>query len=141
MQIHERSSIRGRAPGRPPRRVHWSRTVAPALDPTMRSRRCESSARRLAAARVMAVGGLMMLLGGCAPDEELPLPPVVWEGESVRVRMDDPEIEVCGGSFEALDRHAELVREALLLEGDGVVEYSIGDQDFVESVCPHPELS
>lgn len=84
---------------------------------------------------------LLGLLGGCAPDDELPLPPVVWEGESVRVRMDDPAIEVCGGTFEALDRHAELVREALLLEGDGVVEYSIGDQDFVESACPHPELS
>ena len=43
----------------------------------------------------LAVAGMLMsLLGGCAPDDELPLPPVVWEGESVRVRMDDPEIEV-----------------------------------------------
>jgi hypothetical protein len=53
----------------------------------------------------------------------------------VRVRMDDPEIEICRGSFDALDRHAELVREALLLEGDGVIEYSIGDQDFVDERC------
>ena len=53
----------------------------------------------------------------------------------MRVRMDDPEIEVCGGSFEALDRHAELVREALLLEGDGMIEYSIGDIDFVDERC------
>jgi hypothetical protein len=75
------------------------------------------------------------LVGGCAPEEDLPLPPVVWEGASVRVRMDDPEIEVCGGSFEALDRHAELVRDALLLEGDGMIEYSIGDQDFVDERC------
>ena len=80
-------------------------------------------------------GALMGLLGACAPEDELPLPPVVWEGESVRVRMDDPAIEVCGGTFEALDRHAALVREALLLEGDGVVEYSIGDQDFVDAAC------
>lgn len=79
--------------------------------------------------------GLSGLLCGCAPDDELPLPPVVWEGESVRVRMDDPAIEVCGGTFEALDRHAALVREALLLEGDGVVEYSIGDEDFVDERC------
>lgn len=48
----------------------------------------------------------------------------------MRVRMGDPGIEVCGGSFEALDRHAELVREALLLRGDEVVEYSIGDQEI-----------
>lgn len=85
--------------------------------------------------RLAVESGLTALLGGCAPEEELPLPPVVWEGHSVRVRMDDPDIEVCGGSFEALDRHAELVREALLLEGDGVVEYSIGDQDFVDEAC------
>jgi hypothetical protein len=71
---------------------------------------------------------------GCSP-EELPLPPVVWEGEMVRARMDDPGIQVCGGTFEALDRHAALVREALLLEGDGVIEYSIGDQDFVDAGC------
>jgi hypothetical protein len=78
--------------------------------------------------------GLVAVLG-CTP-EELPLPPVVWEGEMVRVRMDDPGIRVCGGTFEALDRHAALVREALLLEGDGVIEYSIGDQDFVHAGCP-----
>jgi hypothetical protein len=82
--------------------------------------------------------GLVGMLGSCAPQEEFPLPPVVWEGQSVRVRMDDPDIQVCGGSFEALDRHAELVREALLLEGDGVVEYSIGDQDFVDAACEFP---
>jgi hypothetical protein len=83
---------------------------------------------------LMLVGmGLSMLLG-CAPDE-LPLPPVVWEGEMVRARMDDPGIQVCGGTFEALDRHAALVREALLLEGDGVIEYSIGDEDLVHSIC------
>lgn len=79
--------------------------------------------------------GVVGLLGACAPEEELPLPPVVWEGTSVRVRMEDPGIQVCGGSFEALDRHAELVREALLLEGDDVVDYSIGDAELVESVC------
>ncbi|HUS61620.1 MAG TPA: hypothetical protein VMY34_05445, partial [Acidimicrobiales bacterium] len=49
--------------------------------------------------------------------------------------MDDPAIEVCGASFEALDRHAELVREELLLERDGVIEYSIGDEDFVDERC------
>jgi hypothetical protein len=71
---------------------------------------------------------------GCAP-EKLPLPPVVWEGEMVRTRMDDPDIQVCGGTFEALDRHAALVREALLLEGDEVVEYSIVDDDLVQDIC------
>jgi hypothetical protein len=59
----------------------------------------------------------------------------VWEGDMVRVRMDDPGIQVCGGTFEALDRHAALVREALLLEGDETIEYSIGDQDFVNLGC------
>lgn len=76
-----------------------------------------------------------VVLGGCAPQEDPPLPPVVWEGEAVRVRMDDPGIQVCGGSFEALDRHARLVREALLLQGDGIIDYSIGDEDFVDSIC------
>lgn len=78
---------------------------------------------------------VVMSLVGCAPDE-LPLPPVVWEGENIRARMQDPGIQVCGGTFEALDRHAALVREALLLEGDGFIEYSIGDEDFVVSGCP-----
>ncbi|MCX4240167.1 hypothetical protein OEB96_06055 [Paraliomyxa miuraensis] len=82
----------------------------------------------------LALGSL--LAAGCSPEEEdFPLPDVVWEGTSVRVRMEDPSIEVCGGSFEGLDRHVELVREALLLEGDGVVEYSIGDEDFVDAGC------
>jgi hypothetical protein len=49
--------------------------------------------------------------------------------------MDDPGIQVCGGTFEALDRHAALVREAMLLEGDGVVEYSIADEDLVQDIC------
>lgn len=53
----------------------------------------------------------------------------------MRVRMDDPTLQVCGGSFEALDRHATLVRGALLLEGDGIIDYSIGDADFVNSAC------
>lgn len=83
---------------------------------------------------VVVAGLLGSLPSGCAP-EEAPLPPVVWEGESVRVRMDDPDIEVCGGTFEGLDRHAALVREALRLEGDEVVEYSIGDEDFVDAAC------
>lgn len=74
------------------------------------------------------------IVAACGP-EESPLPPVVWEGESIRVRMDDSELEVCGGTFEALERHTALVREALLLEGDEVIEYSIGDQDFVDSEC------
>jgi hypothetical protein len=120
--------------------VYSSPTVARQPAPPMASRRRSGSARALAAGQWVAAVGLVGLLGGCAPEEELPLPPVVWEGESVRVRMDDPTIEVCGGSFEALDRHAELVREALLLEGDGVIEYSIGDQDFVDERCrnsPH----
>jgi len=73
-------------------------------------------------------------MSGCAPDEP-PLPPVVWEGESVRVRMDDPEIPMCGGSFEALDRHATLTREALLLEGDDIIEYSVVEEDLVDSIC------
>ena len=119
--------------------VYWSSAVGRPLASSMASGRCIGPHRAIGAFRLMSA--LAGLLGGCAPDEEPPLPPVVWEGESVRVRMDDPEIEVCGGSFEALDRHAALVREALLLEGDGVIEYSIGDEDFVESVCPHPELS
>lgn len=89
----------------------------------------------MATLRPSAVAGLgLAMLLGCAPDE-LPLPPVVWEGQMVRARMDDPGIQVCGGTFEALDRHAALVREALLLEGDGVVEYSIGDEDFVQPIC------
>ncbi len=83
---------------------------------------------------VVVAGLLASLPSGCAP-EEAPLPPVVWEGESVRVRMDDPDIEVCGGTFEGLDRHAALVREALRLEGDEVVEYSIGDEGFVDAAC------
>lgn len=74
------------------------------------------------------------VLMACGPDDP-PLPPVVWEGQNIRARMDDPDIEVCGGTFEALDRHVALVREALLLEGDGIIEYSIGDGDFVDSVC------
>jgi len=82
---------------------------------------------------VLASLGLAAVLV-CAPDE-LPLPPVVWEGENIRARMDDPDIQVCGGTFEALDRHAALVREALLLEGDGVVEYSIVDDDLVQDIC------
>lgn len=73
---------------------------------------------------------------GCTPDE-LPLPPVVWEGETIRARMDDPGIQICGGTYEALDRHAALVRDALLLEGDGMIEYSIGDEDFVHAGCPN----
>lgn len=122
-------------------RVYSSSTVGRHIPPSMASQRGSGSRRGLVGGQMVVAGALMGLLGACAPDDELPLPPVVWEGESVRVRMDDPAIEVCGGTFEALDRHAALVREALLLEGDGVVEYSIGDEDFVESVCPHPELS
>lgn len=90
------------------------------------------SRHRAALGSGLAVCGWLM---GCAPEEDFPLPPVVWEGESVRVRMDDPGIQVCGGTFEGLDRHAALVRDALLLEGDGVVEYSIGDEDFVDAAC------
>jgi hypothetical protein len=85
---------------------------------------------------MLAGMGLASVLG-CVP-EELPLPPVVWEGETVRVRMDDPDIQVCGGTFEALDRHAALVREALLLEGDGVIEYSMADEELVQSICAGP---
>ncbi len=103
--------------------------------PPMASRRHSGSVRAFAAGSLAVVGALAGGLGGCAPDEEPPLPPVVWEGETVRVRMDDPEVEVCGGSFEALDRHAELVREELLLEGDGMIEYSIGDVEFVDEWC------
>jgi hypothetical protein len=98
-------------------------------------RRGVPESRRSAGRLVGVAGWSLAMMGGCAPEDELPLPPVVWEGESVRVRMDDPEIEVCGGSFEALDRHAELVRDALLLDGDGVIEYSIGDQGFVDERC------
>lgn len=80
-----------------------------------------------------------LLTVSCGPEEEdFPLPDVVWEGRGVRVRMEDPTMQVCGGTFDALDRHVELVREAMLLEGDGVVEYSIGDEDFVESACDFP---
>jgi len=50
--------------------------------------------------------------------------------------MDDETIPVCGGTFEALDLHANLVRDAMLLEGqDRIVDYSIGDQDFVLDAC------
>jgi hypothetical protein len=104
-------------------------------------RRGVPESRRSAGRLVGVAGWSLAMMGGCAPEDELPLPPIVWEGESVRVRMDDPAIEVCGGTFEALDRHAQLVREALLLEGDGVIEYSIGDVEYIESVCSHPELS
>jgi hypothetical protein len=129
------SSAEGATPEGRPRRVYSSPTVARHPAPPVVSLQRSGSVRALATGQWAAAAGLLGLLGGCAPEEELPLPPVVWEGESVRVRMDDPEIEVCGGSFEALDRHAELVREALLLEGDGVIEYSIGDQDFVDAAC------
>ena len=138
MCLHDRASTRHGLPERRPRRVHSIAAVGrPTPYPTMEASRHRARSRGLTAtaARALLVGGLAGYLGGCAPDEELPLPPVVWEGESVRVRMDDPGIEVCGGSFEALDRHAKLVREALLLEGDGVVEYSIGDQGFVDERC------
>jgi hypothetical protein len=88
--------------------------------------------------RPLALAGLTLAtVLGCAPDE-LPLPPVVWEGDMVRVRMDDPGIQVCGGTFEALDRHAALVREALLLEGDETIEYSIGDEELVHDICAGP---
>jgi len=80
----------------------------------------------------------IMSASACSEDE-FPLPPIVWEGEMVRVRMDDEEIPVCGGTFEALDLHAGLVREALLLEGrERIIEYSIGDRDFVEEQCGDP---
>jgi hypothetical protein len=136
MCLHDRALTERGIPERRPRRVQSTGTVA------WRSYSMTESSRREGSGRVMAAGWSLLagLLGGCAPEEELPLPPVVWEGEMVRVRMDDPGIEVCGGTFEALDRHAELVREALLLEGDGVVEYSIGDQEFVDERCdgsPH----
>lgn len=88
-------------------------------------------------ARPLLLVTLLASLGGCAPDE-LPLPPVVWEGDDIRARMDDPGLQVCGGSFEALDRHAQLVRDALLLEGDAIIEYSIGDQEFVNAPCARP---
>lgn len=77
----------------------------------------------------------LALVLACSAPEELPLLPVVWEGESIRVRMDDPGIAVCGGTFEALDRHAALVREALLLEGDGIIEYTITDEELVDEAC------
>lgn len=71
----------------------------------------------------------------CAPDG-LELPPVVWEGENVRVRMEDESIQVCGGTFEGLDRHAALAREAMLLDWNGdLVEYSLGHIDFLEDAC------
>jgi hypothetical protein len=117
------------------RGIYSQLTVSRRREPTMNAspRRGQGGGAVL---RALALGGgCLGLLGGCAPDDELPLPPVVWEGESVRVRMDDPGIQVCGGSFEALDRHAELVRVALLLEGDGIVEYSIGDREFVDERC------
>jgi len=128
------SPARGVDAGGCPCAVYSLFRMAEHLAPPMASRRRRGGSGRVLGA-FRRVGAVMVLLGGCAPDEELPLPPVVWEGESVRVRMDDPEIEVCGGSFEALDRHAELVREALLLEGDGVIEYSIGDEEFVDERC------
>ena len=131
MRLHDQTSTERGIPERRPRRVQSTGPVARLSDSTMEESRREGSGCMTAVGWSLLAG----LLGGCAPDEELPLPPVVWEGKSVRVRMDDPGIEVCGGSFEALDRHAELVREALLLEGDGVVEYSIGDQDFVDERC------
>jgi len=72
----------------------------------------------------------------CAPDDEFPLPPIVWEGETVRVRMDDETIPVCGGTFDALDLHASLVRDAMLLDGrDRIIDYSIGDEVFVDQMC------
>lgn len=134
------SGLRDTTPEGRAGRVYSSSTVGRRLAPPMVSRRGSGSSRGRVGGQLVVACGLSGLLGACAPDDELPLPPVVWEGESVRVRMDDPGIEVCGGTFEALDRHAELVREALLLEGDGVIEYSIGDQDFVDAACdgsPH----
>jgi hypothetical protein len=112
--------------------AHVTRRLPPSIGT---QRRGVPESRRSAGRLVGVAGWSLAMMGGCAPEDELPLPPVVWEGESVRVRMDDPEIEVCGGSFEALDRHAELVRDALLLDGDGVIEYSIGDQGFVDERC------
>jgi hypothetical protein len=135
MTVHDQTWARGQIPERRARRVHWTCAMARHPDPTMGSPRGRGAVHRLEAARRLLAGGLAGLLAGCAPEDEPPLPPVVWEGESVRVRMDDPDIEVCGGSFDALDRHATLVRQALLLEGDGVIEYSIGDQDFVSARC------
>jgi hypothetical protein len=137
MLIHPRNPAERRgAPGRRLGRVScpvplMARPLAPLED----SRRHGCTAGWSAARQWALASGLVGWLGACAPEEELPLPPIVWEGESVRVRMDDPDIEVCGGSFEALDRHAALVRQALLLEGEEVVEYSIGDQDFVDERC------
>lgn len=98
---------------------------------TARCRRTRRSLQPLA----LVVG--LDALGACAPDDP-PLPPVVWEGDNIRARMDDPGIQVCGGSFESLDRHAQLVRDALMLEGDALIEYSMGDADFVQSVCSGP---
>lgn len=138
MLTHPRNPAQRRgAPGRRLGRVSCPVPVmARLLAPLEDSPRHGCTTGRPAARRWALASGLVGLLGACAPEEEeLPLPPIVWEGESVRVRMDDPDIEVCGGSFEALDRHAALVRQALLLEGDEVVEYSIGDQDFVDERC------
>lgn len=118
-----------------PRSVYSTRAMARPLALLLGSQHHPATARGRAARRCNGACCLVGLLGACAPEPGFPLPPVVWEGESVRVRMDDPGIEVCGGSFEALDRHATLVRQALLLEGDGLVEYSIGDEDFVDAAC------
>ncbi len=135
MLTSDRSQTAAGALAQPLHRVQSRCTVARPLSSMMPPARRGGSARGLAIGWLALVGGFAAFLGGCAPDEELPLPPVVWEGESVRVRMDDTATEMCEGSFEALDRHAELVREALLLEGDGMIEYSIGDADFVDERC------
>lgn len=132
MRIDDQAPARGGPFERPPHRIGSGYAV------TWPSTLLGGASPRAARPRTGAVCSALLaagLLAGCAPEHELPLPPVVWEGTSVRVRMDDPGIQVCGGSFEALDRHAELVREALLLRGDEVVEYSIGDQEFVDERC------
>lgn len=109
-------------------------TTATTRDPPSGSRRCGGSTVGATLRRAAVISGLVGLLGACAP-EEPPLLPVVWEGASVRVRMDDPGIQVCGGTFEAIDRHVELVKQALLVECDGFIDYTIDHPDFVASIC------
>ncbi|MCH9687434.1 MAG: hypothetical protein K0V04_38725 [Deltaproteobacteria bacterium] len=73
-------------------------------------------------------------LTGCS--DEPALPPVAWESDVLRVRVEDPTTVICEGSFEAIERHATLVRDVLALDGrDRILDYSVVEPDSIGQWC------
>lgn len=57
----------------------------------------------------------------CQPDD-VELPPILWEGHSLRYRSDEPIDRICGGTFEHLDERAAHIG-ALFDDSRPVVDY------------------